>query len=467
MTRSECTASTDCMMRTAILTALVILLWASLITLFIITDASAERVVGLEEAVETALRDNPAIRALDNSVLAGREEIGVAMSALLPRVTFEERYMRTNNPTSAFSSKLNQERFTQADFALDALNSPEAIDDFQTSVSLEQPLFVKEAYVRLKMAKKEAGALGLDLRRKKEAVALEVTRAYLGVQTAREFVRAAERALEESREHKRIAEARFREGLGLYSDTLRTDAFLKEAEERLIRAVKNLEVAKRALGLMLGIEESLDVTDERPSAVTLPIEEYTATALERSDIKALEKRLENADNAVRLAKAGYLPTVGIGGTYQWNNHNPALGGEGQSYHVMAFLRWTIFDGTKREHEKAKAHYKAMEVSELLEGLKKEVLFRVYEAYLGVGEAGKALELARARERAAEEGRRLVKVRYENSLSTVVDLMDAQSALDAARADVAGKQNDYLVAVSELKYRSGLMLEDYVKETNND
>jgi outer membrane protein TolC len=109
----------------------------------------------------------------------------------------------------------------------------------------------------------------------------------------------------------------------------------------------------------------------------------------------------------------------------------------------------------------------MEVSELLVGLKKEVLFRVYEAYLGVEEAGKALELARARERAAEEGRRLVKVRYENSLSTVVDLMDAQAALDAARADVAGKQNDYLVAVSELKYRSGLILEDYVKETNND
>jgi outer membrane protein TolC len=463
MTERECTASTGCMMRTAFLTALIILLWASLITLFLVTEASAERVVGLREAVETAIRDNPAIRAMDNSVLAVREDIGTARGALLPRVTLEERYMRTNNPTFAFSSKLNQERFTQADFALDALNSPEAIGDFQTSVSIEQPVFLKEAYVRLDMAKKEAGALGLDLRRKKEAVALEVTRAYLGVQTAKEFLKAAERGLEDAHEHKRISEARFRGGLGLYSDTLRTDAFLKEAEERLIRARKNLQVAKRALGLLLGLEESLDVTDEGPEAMTLPVEEHNAMALRRSDIKALEKRLESAEGAVRLAKAGYLPAVGIGGTYQWNDHSTPLGGEGQSYQVMAFLRWTVFDGTRREHEKAKARYKAMEVSELLEGMRKEVLFRVYEAYLGVEEAGKALELACARERAAEEGRRLVRARYENSLSTVVDLLDAQSALDAARADMAGKRNDYLVSVSELRYRSGMILEDYIKE----
>jgi outer membrane protein len=463
MTERECPASADCMVRTAFLTALIILLWASLITLFLITEASAERVVGLQEAVEIALRDNPGIRALDNSVLAGREDIGVARGALLPRVTFEERYMRTNNPTYAFSSKLNQERFTQADFALDALNNPAAVGDFQTSVSIEQPVFVKEAYVRLGMAKKEARALGLDLRRKREAVALDVTRAYLGVQTAKEFLKAAERGLEDAKEHQRIAEARLQAGLGLYSDTLRTDAFLKEAEERLVRARKNLQVAKRALGLVLGLEESLDVTGESPDVLVLPIEEHTAMALQRSDIKAMEKRLENADNAVRLAKAGYLPTVGIGGTYQWNDHDTALGGEGQSYLVTAFLRWTVFDGTRREHERAKARYKAMEVSELLEGMRKEALFGVYEAYLGVEEAGKALELAGAREKVAEEGRRLVRVRYENSLSNVVDLLDAQSALDAARADRAGKKNDYLVAVSELRYRSGTILEGQTKE----
>jgi outer membrane protein TolC len=422
--------------------------------------ARAERAVGMQEAIGIAMRNNHGLRAAGESLLASREGIGAARSRLLPRVTFEERYMRTDNPTFAFSSKLNQGRFGMSDFAIDTLNSPEDIDDFQTTLSFEQPVFAREAWVGLAMSKKEAEAAGFDRERTREKTVLEVIRAYLNVRTAREFLGAAEKGLEDALEHKRIAAARFDAGLGLYSDTLRTEVSHKEAEERLLRAKRILNVSKRALGLALGLEESVDAMSDGPDPELLGLDEYTRIGLGRSDINALGARLANARNTVRLAEAKYMPLVGVGGSYQWNDHQAPFGAEGESYQVSAFLRWSIFDGTLRSHERAGAKHRLREAQEHLGGLKKQVMFGVYSAYLGVEEAKKSLELELSRETLAEESARLVEVRYENALSTVVELLDAQAALDTARAGVVKMRNNYRVALAELNFQSGTIIENY-------
>ena len=142
-----------------------------------------------------------------------------------------------------------------------------------------------------------------------------------------------------------------------------------------------------------------------------------------------------------------------------NDHNIPFGSEGQSWQVVASLKWDIFDGTRREHEKKKALAKIAETSEYLDGLKKELSYNVYDAYLGVDEAKKGLELAKFAHRAAEEGRRLVKVRYESSLSAIVDLLDVQMSLDAARADVIEREGAYLTAMANLGFQSGSILTD--------
>jgi outer membrane protein TolC len=61
--------------------------------------------------------------------------------------------------------------------------------------------------------------------------------------------------------------------------------------------------------------------------------------------------------------------------------------------------------------------------------------------------------------AAEEGRRLVKSRFENSLSPVVDLLDVQLTLDHARANLVVRQNECQLAIINLSYESGTILRD--------
>jgi len=108
---------------------------------------------------------------------------------------------------------------------------------------------------------------------------------------------------------------------------------------------------------------------------------------------------------------------------------------------MAVLRWDLFDGTRREFERKKAHYQATEAGEQVNGLKQMVSFKIQEAFLTVEESRKHIELARAALETAEEGQRLVKGRFDNSLAPLTDLLSVQLNLDQARPIwCAGKMN---------------------------
>lgn len=418
-----------------------------------------EKKFSLRIAIMTALENNREMLALRSSLSAKEEDIGIARSHLLPVITFEERFMRTNSPTYVFSSKLNERRFSMEDFAVDSLNNPSAVNDFQTMISFQQPVFAPKANIGLNMAETEGFAKKEEFTRKREEIALKVARTYLMLFTAREYAKVAEKAVKDAREHLRIAKLRYDSGLGLYSDTLRASTALAEAEQKLVSSQKNLSVTKRALGLLLGISDEVDISDDVPDIPLMQLEYYNNSAASRKDVKALELRYENAKNNVRLAEAGYLPVIGIGGAYQMNDHNNLFGSEGRNWQVSAFLRWDLFDGAKRDHERAKARHEADEAREYLNMLKDSASFKVNEAFLTVQEAVKNTEFSLQALKTAEEGRRLVSVRYENSLSPIFDLLDSQVNLDHARASLVARENEYRSAIISLSYESGAILKD--------
>ncbi len=423
------------------------------------TGCCEERRICLADALKIGLAENYELRAEKNALLARKEGVGIARSFLLPKLVFEERATRTNNPPQTFMMKLNQQRFTENDFAVKSLNEPQPVNDYQTAFFIEQPLFSMRSMVGLSMARNEFAAKTGDYERKKEETALKIVRAYIQARTARAYVRAALDGIEDAREHVRIAEVRHRNNLGLYSDLLRAQVALAENRQTLVSAEKEYTVAKRWLGLVLAKSEPIDPADENLSWALKDIGHYEKTSLSRKDLRAMTIRKENAHQNVKLAKSAYLPFVGIGGVYQANDHNNVFGSEGDSWGVSAFLRWELFDGTKREFEQSKARYEEAEAGEHLKTLRDTITFRVNEAYLAVGEAGKNLELARDVLKSAEEGLRLVRSRFENSLSPIVDLLDVQTHVSRARAAVVARDSAYNLAVVTLAYESGAILQE--------
>lgn len=419
----------------------------------------AEKELSFHEALRAALDGNHEIRALRNVLSASGAEIGMARGRLLPKVGFEERATHTNNPTGVFSAKLNQERFSQTDFAIKDLNNPPATTDFQTLLTIEQPILAMDSFVGFAMAKKEHAAMRKEYDRKREEIVFKVAQTCLRMRTAREQTGVARKGLEDAREHARIAEARYRNEVGNYSEVLRARTATAEAEAQLVSREKELLVEKRWLGFLIGVAEPVAIDGPVVEVPLRSIEQYVGAALSRNDIRALEMRHQAAGDGVRRAQALYLPTVGVGGAYQFNDHETPFGSEGGSWRVAAVLRWDIFDGMNRQFEKMKAVSVAAETADRLTGLKRLASFRIHEAYLAIEEVRKREDLARSALMTAEEGKRLVKARFANSLSPFSDLLDVQLQLDRARAGVVTSEDAYQAAILQLSYESGTILGD--------
>jgi len=409
----------------------------------------------LEQAVNIALKDNPALKAGSWGVVTQEEELGSAKGHLYPKISMEEKYSRTNSPTYGFMSKLDQERFTQDDFQTSSLNDPADISDYQTSLSFEQPLFVPRIYLGIGMSAGELDAKRAEYERKKDQVTLDVIRNFLSVRTAEEYLRIALAAVKDAQEHEHLASVRYKAGAGLYSDVLRTEVSVKRSEAMVISAEGNLEIAKRALGLVLGRTGPVEVAGDKP---VLPLDDlnvYLETSGQRGDLKAFRLRHENSLKAVKLERSVFVPEVGIGGSYNMHDHKDPFSPEGESYYLMGFLRWNLFDASSY-HKIRKAKAMANEAEEHLSGLEKEIDFRVNEAYTKVREKEKLLNLAAAVLKEAEEALRLVRVRYENALAPMIDLLDTQVVLNTARAELLEADNDYTMAVADLYFQSGVL-----------
>ncbi len=430
---------------------------------YYVNTASAvtkEKKISLSKAINIALQHNDEIMALKNSLSAQKKNIGIAKSYFFPNISFEETYMGTNNPVYVFMEKLNEQEFSASDFNINQLNNPGFRSDFQTALSLNVPIFAKGINIRLAMAKKEFSTQKKEYTRAKETIIYNVVNAYLMIYTAKEYLDVAQKSLNDAKEHLRVAKARYKSGLGLYSDVLRASTAVTEAKEGIINAGTNVKVAERALGLLLGMSDSINITNKYPKIHLKNIDYYVHKALSRADIEALNLKYENAKNNISLIKSEYLPTIGLNASYQMNDNSSPLGSEGNSWLFIMGLQWNWFNGNRRRQEIKQAKDELTEVKNYLSGLKKEAEYNVYKSYLDINDAKEAVKLAKSALKTAKEGERLVSVRYANGISPIVDLLDTQLNLNNVRANLVAKNNAYRQAIVKLDYESGIILNDF-------
>jgi len=416
----------------------------------------AQQRLTLAEATAEALAESDLLRAEDARVAGAAGAVAAARGNLLPTITFEERFFATDNPAYDFSTKINQGNFSAADLqgAPGTFNNPDPIGDFQTSITLTQPIYSRRAILGVAMARAEAGAVNLDRDRRREEVAHQVLQAWLGSRAAEAYLETALRAEEDAEEHVRLAGVAEAAGTGLASDRLRAEVALAEARRMRLTVENDLEIARRGLGLAVGREEALAPSEPGPVLPTPDLETLIAGAGRRADLRALETRVSNAHRAAKLAGAAQFPEVGLTGSLQANDPDAPFGTAGTSYMVGLGVTWRLFDGFRTRSAQAQAEAGARQAESLLVALAKEARFRVREAWLRLKEAQAGIVIAESALVAAEEGVRLVRVRYENGLAPMVTLLDAQSALNRARSGAAHAHAGAAAALGELLFRAG-------------
>ncbi|PWB60629.1 MAG: hypothetical protein C3F14_12835 [Deltaproteobacteria bacterium] len=418
--------------------------------------------VEFPEALARAMKNNPFLSAAGEEWTAAKMDAKIARGQYLPSVSFEERFVRTSIPAEVFAFKINQERLLLSDFSsVDNFNKPPPVNEYLTAFTVEQALFAPKAYLGYRIARREAGARGQELRRKKEEVAYQVLSAYLGVLTAKEYLQVADRAQEDARERLRVAEALERSGMGLASDVLRARVFLASAEAGRVTADNRLALARQGLALAMGERggteaDSVAALPALPEEGSLPDRIAEAHAA-RADLRAVSMRVEAADATVDLQRSDYLPTVGVMGVWQMDGQDGVFSPDNRSWKVGVGLTWNLFDGLRREAAVARSSAESGRAKAYYRGAQDAAAFQVTKAYLGAREAGSRVEIARSSAAAAEEGLRLIRARYENQLARMIDLLDAQSAANAARADLVKAENDLRQSRAELLFATGRLL----------
>lgn len=418
----------------------------------------------LADAVETALKKNPAIEAADAYSEAVTHGITAAQAGRYPRVDFAETATRGNNPVYVFGSLLTQGQFAAPNFALPSLNYPPPLDNFRTQFSAAMPVWdAGQTSNRVKGARLESQVAAKGAERTRQEIIYSVIQAYLNGLLARESVRVAEAGAEAASSDLMRAQARSEQGLAVPSDLLSAQVQLAQAREDLLRAKNTVALADAALNVAMG------VPDNSPVVLASQLREATfeAGTLEDRQQRALAARPDylqaqigeqRAANDRRSARAEFLPTFSLFGTWEQNNQQFLSRGN-DNWIAGASLNFNIFDGGERRARLKASTARQRQAQAMRNQLASAIRLQVREAFLNLTTAHDRVEVSRGAAGQAEESLRITQNRYEAGLATITDLLRAETARTAAQRNFLNALFDYRLSFAALELATGELAGD--------
>ena len=397
----------------------------------------------LERALDHALNHNPDARIGQQRIAAARAGLEQANSAFWPRVQFQSSYTRTDNPMMVFGSILNQRDYSSS---LDFNNVPD-VDDLNIRGILTVPLY---AGGRNKAGRDAAQANAEAAKQNSEAIrnalGFEVARAFHTVVKTREFVRATESAVKAFEGNLTVASNRLDGGTLLRSDVLNVEVQLAQAREDLVRARNAHTLAERALRNLMGIEEAGFVVAGIGPAVSVP---ESGDFSHRPELASAAQRERAAEADVRGVKSGHQPRVSAFGSLE-HDRGWVTGGDGNSYTAGVMLQWDLWDGFSTRAKTRAARANLESIREEQRKLRLALDFELEQAWLDLDTANQRLVATEKTVQQAGESAKLIRGRFEQGLALSTQLIDAETALVAARVRRAEAEADQRIAVAAVR-----------------
>lgn len=420
----------------------------------------------IKDAISFAINNNHVIKSAGHASNAAKQNIAISGSRYLPVVSLEESFIVSNAPTQTFMMKLDEGRFTQNDFQINSLNNPSTEHDFRTSISIQQTIYDPSINPAKTISAIESQKQSVFFDSTKEDVAYAVFSHYLNLKKAKARVTAIEQALVDAKENMRLAKVRTEAGTGLKSDELRARTHMASIEQQKITAQNDVTLLEIKLADTMGLKEgdSVQITQSEDfSVVYMPMEELITQAINnRADIKQTKTELEKSEAELKLARSSKFPTVGAFATYQLNSKDTPLGSDNDSWFAGINLKWQLFDGFKRYRQYDMANSGRFATTELLENKSREIRYQVKESILRREEMGKRLDVAQHSLEDAAETVRLLSTRFQNSLATMAELLDAQTTLNQVRANLVDSENNFRLSKAAVLHSAGIFFKEILK-----
>ncbi|MGE5615851.1 MAG: TolC family protein, partial [Bacillota bacterium] len=179
--------------------------------------------------------------------------------------------------------------------------------------------------------------------------------------------------------------------------------------------------------------------------------------LRRPDIRVAEEQLHAANARIGVARAAYFPSITLTGFY--GGESQALGDifspSARTWNIAAGLLQPLWAGGQIRGGVELADARTREATELYQKTLATAFSEVRDAIHAQANAREALTAQRAREAALARTSELARLRYDNGAASLLDALDAERQLIAARLDAIDAERDRRNAIVDLYLALGL------------
>ncbi len=321
----------------------------------------------------------------------------------------------------------------------------------------------------LEIARLARSATLLNLGEVEAEVARDVREAYFQAVFAESLVAIAEEAYALADQQLRQVESLYRQGVAPEFEVLQARVERDNQEPQVIEARNARELAAVNLKRLVNIPQEQEVELITPLAVRVTEVDRAAVmeaALARPALRAAEEQVRIQEGTVRLAQAERMPTVSAFGNFSFQAFPEGLVPTGlpggsqwrEDWGIGFQVSIPVFEGfrTRGAIQESQSNVRQAELqqAQLREGVEMQVA-----AAFAEHESSRAqIEARRATVEQAQRGLSLAELRYENGLSTLIEVSNARLLLQQARLNEADALFSYLSALAALEYATGGQLQ---------
>jgi outer membrane protein len=380
---------------------------------------AADQIFGVLEVVDLALCQNPRTHEAWANARIEAAQVGLAQSAFLPGLDGKAAVSRLRNDGQGATAR-------------------------NASLTLSWLLYDFGARsANLEVARQLLSAASSTLDSTVQNVFQSALQAYYTTQAARAAVIAALESEKAARESLAAAEVRYKVGSGTPADRLQAQTAWSQATLTRIRAEGFVKISFGTLANAMGLDASwplrLDDLPDLPQIAPQAAFERDIDALieearqRRPDLKAAQARLSAAQSNVDYSRAAGLPTLSLGAGPDWQQTSKGgaeIGSHGNS--IGLTLSLPIFSGFETTYKVRSAQASAQLASAQRETLRQQVALDVWSAYQSLSTATHTIRTSADLLASAEQSERVALGRYKAGVGSILDLLNAQSALAGAR-----------------------------------
>jgi len=365
--------------------------------------------LGLLEVVNLALCNNPQTREAWASSRAQAAQVGVSKASYLPGANLSASGNRTSPGTGQRSYGLTLS-YLLYDFGTRAAGV-ESAQQLLAAANATQDSTV-------------------------QAVFLQAVQSFYQTQATQAALDAALESERAAKESFAAAEARYRSGSATPADKLQAQTAYSQATLNQITASGSLNNAKGALANMLGLDANRNVMLAAANTAAIPanfdrdiaalIEE---ARLRRPDLQAAAAQVKAAQASVDAARAAGKPSVSLTASTSQTN-SAGITSSGASVGIN--LSVPLFSGFAPTYRIRAAEAQVETQNTQLERLRLQVALDVWTAYQNLTTATQSLRTTADLLNSAEQSERVALGRYKAGVGSILDVLNAQSALASAR-----------------------------------